>query len=194
MTRVRTVLHTKGITTREAVSYLTLISALAALFFSLRGEWRARRRRGLVAHVEFERLDERARLPERGSERAAGLDISSIEDVVVPPRGRATVRTGLGIIIPRVAEEQGYYARVAPRSGLAKGRGLDVLAGVVDEDFPQELKIILMNNGDEPFHVGAGDRVAQLVLESIIYPRSRWATGPRRLTDRSGGFGSTGAR
>lgn len=174
------------------ISSLALLLACAALFLSLRREWKEARRRRLISRIEFERFDERAKLPVRGSERSAGLDLSSIEELSIPPGGHATVRTGLGIMIPRIAEEEGYYARIAPRSGLAKNHGLDVLGGVVDEDFPQEMRIILKNNDDAPFHIRSGDRIAQLLLESIIYPQAHWSNRKRQRTDRTGGFGSTG--
>ena len=77
----------------------------------------------------FKRLHPDARLPSRGSARAAGLDLCAVERVTLAPGARAAVRTGLAVAIP-----EGFYGRVAPRSGLAVRHGIDVLAGVIDAD------------------------------------------------------------
>ena len=88
--------------------------------------------------LSFKKLDPRATLPSRGSSQAAGLDIYSIEDVAIEPKDRALVRTGLAVAIP-----EGYYGRVAPRSGLATKQGLHVLAGVIDCDYRGEVRCLL---------------------------------------------------
>ena len=82
------------------------------------------------AILNFKRLDPRATLPTRGSTSSAGLDLYSIEDLSILPGKRVLARTGLAVAVP-----QGFYGRVAPRSGLAVKNGLDVLAGVIDSDY-----------------------------------------------------------
>src|SRR5689334_17437353 len=101
--------------------------------------------------LRFKQLDPRAVLPKRGSALAAGLDLLSIEDVELPPKQRAMVRTGLAVAIP-----PGFYGRVAPRSGLAAKNGLDVLAGVIDSDYRGEICCILYNTGDDMIELQAG--------------------------------------
>jgi dUTP pyrophosphatase len=136
--------------------------------------------------LKFLKLHPAARLPTRGSKYAAGLDLYSVEDTVIPAGERALVRTGLSVAIPR-----GYYGRVAPRSGLATEHGVNVLAGVIDSDYRGEIICVLINHGREIVHLEAGRRVAQLVLESIITPQAEW-TDRLDETDRgSGGFGSS---
>lgn len=99
------------------------------------------------------------------------------------------VGTGLKMAIPT-----GYYGRVAPRSGLAVKNFIDVGAGVIDEDYRGELKVLLFNFGDQEFTVNKGDRIAQMVLEK--YSQARLVTvaeGELDSTERGvGGFGSTG--
>ena len=90
--------------------------------------------------LSFKRLDPRATLPARGSVLSAGLDICSIEDATIEPGQRTLVSTGLAVAIP-----EGYYGRVAPRSGLATKNGLDVLAGVIDADYRGEIRCLLLN-------------------------------------------------
>ena len=137
--------------------------------------------------LNFKKLDPRATLPTRGSSQAAGLDIYSIEDVVLEPKQRAVVRTGLAVAIP-----EGYYGRVAPRSGLATKHGLDVLAGVIDSDYRGEIGCLLHNAGDEIIHLPAQSKICQLIVEKIITPDGIWADEISDTDRGSGGFGSTG--
>ena len=129
----------------------------------------------------------RAILPQRANATDAGMDISSIEDVVIPKGGRALVDTGIKVVVPN-----GYYLRVAPRSGLAVKHGIHVGAGVVDEGYTGIVKVLLFNMGDDDFGVTSGTRIAQLILEKIsLGPVEQIFEMPN--TDRgAGGFGSTG--
>lgn len=117
---------------------------------------------------------------------SAGLDIYAIEDLIIPPRERGLARTGLAVAIP-----EGYYGRIAPRSGLAAKKGLDVLAGVIDADYRGEIGCLLYNTSDEAIHLAAQSKICQLILEKIITPTAVWAD----ICDTKrggGGFGSTG--
>ena len=138
--------------------------------------------------LNFKRLHPEARLPARGSAGAAGLDLCAVERVTIEPGGRAAVRTGLAVAIPR-----GFYGRVAPRSGLAVRHGLDVLAGVIDSDYRGEILCALVNLGREPFEVEPGARVAQLIVEAISTPEPAWAEDLEETARGAGGFGSTGS-
>jgi dUTP pyrophosphatase len=126
-------------------------------------------------------------LPSRGSSFAAGLDICSIEDLIIEPHQRATARTGLAVAIPH-----GFYGRVAPRSGLAVKHGLDVLAGVIDSDYRGELCCVLYNTGDAAFELPAGSKICQLIIEKIITPKATWVADLDETARGAGGFGSTG--
>lgn len=137
--------------------------------------------------LNFKRLDPRATLPARGSVAAAGLDIFSIEDLTIQPKQRALARTGLAVAIP-----EGYYGRVAPRSGLATKKGLDTLAGVIDADYRGEIGCLLYNSGDAPVHLPAQSKICQLLIEKIITPTAVWADDLDDTDRGGGGFGSTG--
>ena len=137
--------------------------------------------------LKFLRLHPAAKLPTRGSLRAAGLDLYSIEALTLEPGARAAVRTGLAVAIP-----EGFYGRVAPRSGLAVNYGLDVLAGVIDGDYRGEIVCAMVNHGREAFTLEAGQRVAQLIVEAIITPDAVWADALDETARGAGGFGSTG--
>src|SRR5258708_6398791 len=122
--------------------------------------------------IKFLRLHPDSKLPVRGSERAAGLDLCSVEAVSIGSGRRIAVRTGLAVAIPT-----GYYGRVAPRSGLAMEHGIDVLAGVIDSDYRGEIICLLVNLGDETVQLACGARIAQLIVETITMPEPEWVDG-----------------
>jgi dUTP pyrophosphatase len=143
----------------------------------------------MIERLEFMRIHPQAKLPTRGSQHSAGLDLYSIESLWIPPRGRAAIRTGLSVAIPH-----GFYGRVAPRSGLAVKHGLDVLAGVIDSDYRGEIICALINHGEESLEIEAGMRIAQLIIESIETPTPAWSEDLSETKRGSGGFGSTGEK
>jgi dUTP pyrophosphatase len=132
-------------------------------------------------------------LPAYQSAHAAGLDLLAAvpEDapIVLAPGKHALVPTGLTIALP-----PGYEAQVRPRSGLAAKHGITVLnaPGTVDADYRGEIGVLLINHGDVPFPVRRGERIAQMVIASVV----RGELIPASVlsaTDRGGGgFGSTG--
>src|SRR6266516_876834 len=137
--------------------------------------------------LSFERLDPNAVLPTRGSQSAAGLDLYSIEAITLNPNERRVIRTGLAVAIP-----EGYYGRVAPRSGLAIQKGVSVLAGVIDADYRGEIGCLLHNVGAERIDLPAQSKICQLIIEKIITPAAVWANRLSETGRGSGGFGSTG--
>ena len=137
--------------------------------------------------LRVKRMSSNAKLPVRGTEGAAGYDLSAAQPAVVPACGKCLVQTGLQVALP-----SGCYGRIAPRSGLAVKRSIDVGAGVIDADYRGELGILLFNFGNSDFVVNAGDRIAQLILEKIKTPEIK-ETVSLGETGRGGdGFGSTG--
>ena len=137
--------------------------------------------------LNFKRLDSRATLPTRGSRASAGLDLYSIEAVSLEPGQRAIVPTGLAVAIP-----EGFYGRLAPRSGLATRKGLDVLAGVIDADYRGEIGCLLHNTGEERIELAEKSKICQLIIERIISPQAVWADELDNTERGRGGFGSTG--
>src|SRR5262245_40924185 len=137
--------------------------------------------------LRFKQLDSRAVLPKRGSVLAAGLDVFWIEELNIEPKQRVMAKTGVAVAIP-----QGFYGRVAPRSGLAAKNGLDVLAGVIDSDYRGEVCCLLYNTGDETISLPAGSKICQLIVEQIITPEATWVSELDETARGAGGFGSTG--
>ena len=101
-------------------------------------------------------------LPEYASAHAAGADLRASEPLEIAPGGRAAVPTGVRLQIP-----PGHVGLVWPRSGLAVRHGIDTLAGVIDSDYRGEVRVVLVNHGDEPFRIARGDRVAQLLVQRV---------------------------
>ncbi|XP_013186309.2 deoxyuridine 5'-triphosphate nucleotidohydrolase [Amyelois transitella] len=139
--------------------------------------------------LKFARITENAFTPRKGSEKAAGLDMKSAYDAVVPARGKALIKTDLQVELP-----PGCYGRVAPRSGLALKNSIDVGAGVIDEDYRGNIGIVLFNHSDEDFQVKKGDRIAQLICERIYYPEVEEVKNLNETKRGESGFGSTGTQ
>ena len=132
-------------------------------------------------------------LPAYATAHAAGLDLmAAIEAPITMAKGsRAMVPTGIAIALPL-----GYEAQVRPRSGLAARNGVTVLnsPGTVDADYRGEIKVILINLGEDSFIVEPKARIAQLIIAPVT--QVLWApVESLPETERgAGGFGSTGVR
>jgi dUTP pyrophosphatase len=137
--------------------------------------------------LQIKRLSENAILPTRGSVYAAGYDLCSAYDCVIPARGKGLVKTDLAIAIP-----PNTYARIAPRSGLALKNFIDTGAGVVDYDYRGPVGVVLFNHGEADFEVKRGDRIAQLILERICMADVVEVSELSDTERGAGGFGSTG--
>jgi len=128
-------------------------------------------------------------LPRYASEDAVGLDIGAAEELTLQPGERHAVATGFAIEIP-----SGYEVQVRPRSGLAMKNGITCLntPGTIDSDYRGEIKVILVNLGQEPFEVRRGERIAQLVPAPVLRADFVEASALSDTERGGGGFGSTG--
>ncbi|MBR6803154.1 MAG: dUTP diphosphatase [Kiritimatiellae bacterium] len=139
--------------------------------------------------LRVERLTETAVLPAYAHPGDAGMDLCADEARRLLPGERAAVATGLKIALPAGTEGQ-----VRPRSGLAITYGVTVLnaPGTIDEGYRGEVKVLLINHGQEPFEIRKGMRIAQLV----VAPVRRVALEEGAVSDHTvrgaGGFGSSG--
>ena len=140
-----------------------------------------------MGSFHIRRLNPNAVVPKRGTKDSAGYDLSSAEHCIIPAKGKGIVKTGLAMPLP-----EGVYARIAPRSGLAAKRFIDVGAGVVDRDYRGEVGIVLFNHSDSDFVVHQGDRIAQLILEKIATPEIQEVQNLDDTSRGESGFGSTG--
>jgi dUTP diphosphatase len=135
------------------------------------------------------RLDRELPLPAYARPGDAGLDLRASESVKLEPGERWLVPTGLAIAIP-----EGHAGLVLPRSGLAMQKGVTVLnaPGLIDSGYRGELKVLLINHGPAIVAIERGERIAQLVIQTVARVR---LVEVERLPDSArgeGGFGSTG--
>ena len=134
-------------------------------------------------------------LPAYETSGAAGMDLRAAvadgETLTLKPGARAMVPTGLSFAVPL-----GFEAQVRPRSGLAAKAGVTCLntPGTIDADYRGEVKVILINLGEDDFHIRRGDRIAQLVIAPVA--QALWAEVEdlAQTARGAGGFGSTGGR
>ena len=139
--------------------------------------------------LKFKRIHPDAVLPEYAHPSDAGMDVKSIDDLVIAPGKRALVHTGLVMALPPM-----YEAQVRPRSGLALKKGVTVLntPGTIDSGYRGEVGVILINLGEEDFEIKKGDKIAQIVIAPVTVAEIV-ETDFIDDTDRGeGGFGSTG--
>jgi dUTP pyrophosphatase len=136
------------------------------------------------------RLDPDLPLPAYAHPGDAGADLCAAEEVVLPPGGRAVVRTGVAVAVP-----EGYAAFVHPRSGLAARHGVTLVntPGTIDAGYRGEVRVVLINTDQaEPFTVHRGDRIAQLVVQPVAHARFLDVGELPGTARGDGGFGSTG--
>ena len=118
---------------------------------------------------------------------SAGYDLHSSEETVIAPYSRQLVATGIAITAP-----VGTYGRIAPRSGMSVKHSIDVGAGVIDEDYTREVKVLLINHSDIQYHIRVGDRITQLILEQFKTSETKMMTALKPTTRGNKGFSSTG--
>jgi dUTP pyrophosphatase len=145
----------------------------------------------ITAELQVRLLHPSAAAPRRAPEHDAGYDLASVEDVTLWPARRRTIGTGIAIALP-----PGVAGLVTPRSGLAARHGITIVnaPGLVDPGYRGELRVTLLNTGEAPHAIRAGDRIAQLVLVPFVAPGVRLVDDLDAGPDARGdlGFGSSG--
>ena len=134
-------------------------------------------------------------LPTYETAGAAGMDLRAAvaedEPIVLRPGARAAIPTGLAFALP-----DGFEGQVRPRSGLAARHGVSQVntPGTIDADYRGEVKVILINLGEEDFTIRRGDRIAQLVIAPVTQAQWNEVQSLDETARGEGGFGSTGGR
>ena len=154
--------------------------------------------------IKINVLHPRAKLPTRQNNLDAGYDLYACESMSIAPMERRIIPVGLSMEIPI-----GYYGRIAPRSGLACKKGIDVMAGVVDSGYRGEVKVLLINLNFEGYNlqpnafeamfgsankteIKPGDRIAQLIIEKCHTVEWKAMKTLEESQRGEGGFGSSG--
>ena len=149
----------------------------------------------LITFVWEDGADRSLGLPAYATDGAAGADLRANfpegqrDGVTVQPGQRYLVPTGLRMAIP-----EGYEVQLRPRSGLALKHGITLpnSPGTIDSDYRGPLGVIVMNAGDEAFHIEHGMRVAQMIVAPVVQARFDLAETLDDTARGAGGFGSTG--
>lgn len=139
--------------------------------------------------LKIKKLHDDAIIPNFAHKGDAGMDLYSIEEVVIPASESKLIKTGISIALPKNTE-----AQVRPRSGLALKHSVTVLntPGTIDEGYRGEIGVILINHGKEDFTVDKNMKIAQMVVKPI-YDINILEVSDLDDTERgNGGFGSTG--
>ena len=134
-------------------------------------------------------LSDKATIPTRGSDYAAGYDLYSAETVTIPPHTTKKIPTDIAIELP-----DGTFGGVFPRSGLATKRGLRCAncVGVIDEDYRGGIIVALYNDSDIPQIVEEGERIAQIIAIPYLTMEFKSVNELNPSIRGEGGFGSTG--
>lgn len=140
-------------------------------------------------NIKIKKIHPNAQIPKYAHEGDAGMDLISVENVVIEPKHRIAVRTGLQVELPK-----GYEMQIRPRSGLALTKGITVLnsPGTIDSEYRGEIRVILINLGSDGYYVEKGDKIAQAVInkfEKLKIEEFKELSVTKR---NEKGFGSTG--
>lgn len=142
--------------------------------------------------LEIEQISSDSIIPKYAFDSDSGFDLCSVEEITIPPMGRALIPTGLKFGIPEGSEIQ-----IRPKSGLAINHGITVLntPGTVDSGYNGEIKVILFNSSSNSFEVKKGMKVAQAVLCPVFTGSYVTLTKVEKIGEKDrgeNGFGSTG--
>jgi dUTP pyrophosphatase len=149
----------------------------------------------LLFNVEIKKMpgNEDVPVPQKMSDLASGFDLyAAVEQpLVLEPGARALIPTGFAMSMPAELE-----AQIRPRSGLAYKHGITALnsPGTIDADYRGEVKVLLINHGQEPFTIQRNERIAQMVLQVVPQIRLQLVDELSETVRGSGGFGHTGTK
>lgn len=139
--------------------------------------------------IKIKKFHPDAVVPEYKTVGSAGADLVSVHDLDIQPGKVGIVSLGFSVSLP-----SGYEIQVRPRSGLAAVHAITVLnaPGTVDSDYRGPMSVLLINHGNQVFHVSKGDRVAQMILAEVCQARFEEVEVLDETERGKGGFGSTG--
>ena len=130
-------------------------------------------------------------IPQYATPGSSGVDLCSTLYCMIKPGDMALIPTGIKLAIP-----EGYEGQIRPRSGLALDKKIIIpnSPGTIDSDYRGEIRVLLMNMGDDPFTITFGDRIAQLVFAPVAQATFEEVKSLEPTKRGAGGFGSTGTR
>ncbi len=138
-------------------------------------------------NIQVKKLHPDAKVPAFAHPGDAGMDLYSVEDMIIPPGERRSVPTGIAIALP-----DGYVSLVWDKSGPSHKFGVKTLGGVLDSGYRGEYLIGLVNLGQEDFEIKKGQKIAQLLIQRVERPDIEEVDELEETSRGAGGFGSTG--
>ena len=146
-----------------------------------------------MTKIQIKKLSSSVSIPKYETLGSSGMDIAAhLENkIIINPGEKALISTGFAIAIPR-----GYEVQIRPRSGLAIKKNITVLntPGTIDADYRGEIKVILINFGNEKFIIENGERIAQMVVCPVVQATLEEVKELPKTERGTGGFGSTGTK
>ncbi len=146
-----------------------------------------------MTKILIKRLSKEVSLPKYATNGSSGMDLAANIDanINIDPGKTAIIPTGFSLSIPK-----GFEVQIRPRSGLAAKNKISVLntPGTIDADYRGEIKVILINLGQETFKVEKGLRIAQMVVCPIVHAQLKEVDDLSKTERGKGGFGSTGTK
>lgn len=138
--------------------------------------------------IQFKKTHPDAVLPNSKRAEDTGLDVTAVEDVLIPSNGSAVVPTG--IMVASVSPD--IWFLVLPRSGMGFKHGIQPHLGVIDNPYRGDLGIKLYNFSDKDYQVQKGDRIAQIAFFPLIKPNVSWSDTIEATDRGAAGFGNSG--
>ena len=138
--------------------------------------------------LKFKKLHPDAKLPTKHHTTDTGFDIYAVEEKRIRPHDSAEVETGIQVAYI----QPGYWYQVSPRSGLGFKHSLQPHLGTIDQDYRGHLSVKLYNFSDIPYHVQAGDRIAQLIVYPLVEAETDWTDEEHKTERGEKGLGSSG--
>jgi len=141
--------------------------------------------------IKIKKVHEKAIVPKYARKGDAGMDVYSVEGLIVKSKERKLISTGLSFEIP-----EGFEIQVRPKSGLALNHGLTIVntPGTLDSGYRGELKVILLNTGENDYEIKPGEKIAQIVLARYEQAEIEEVSELSDSERGAGGFGSTGLK
>lgn len=137
--------------------------------------------------MQVKKLCEAAKIPAYAHATDAGMDLFSVETMVISPQERVQVHTGIAVAIP-----DGYVGLIWDKSGISHNAGLKVMGGVIDAGYRGEILVGVVNLSDTPYTVSVGDKITQMLIQKIEQPEIVEVATLTESDRGTQGFGSTG--
>src|SRR6056297_2102272 len=136
--------------------------------------------------LKVKKLSPEAIVPKYAHGDDAGLDVYSVQNLILKPNHRTIVKTGISIELPK-----NHVALVWDKSGMAS-KGIKTMGGVIDSGYRGEYKIVLINLSSKDFEIKKGQKIAQILIQKVEKPQIEEVKKLKNSSRGGGGFGSTG--